>query len=185
MTDERLFKEYMTALSEIHGKELSALLNSLYWKTLEPFADVECEAAFKELIFTSKYFPKPADFIEILRGKKEDQAAKAWIKVIEAVRKIGNYQSVKFNDPIIHSVFAFWGGWGVTADWKESELKWKQKEFERLYTIMASGKKHPEYLPGYCEIKNTADGYDTTAEIIKIGFDDDQKMITTGQENVQ
>jgi hypothetical protein len=177
MKNRKLFGEFMMALSEIHGKVITALLNSLYWKTLEPFTDQECEAAFKELIFSSKFFPKPVDFLEILKGNKEDQAGRAWIKVIEAVRRIGNYESVKFDDPVIHSIFKFWGGWGVTADWRECDMKFKQKEFEKLYILMASGKKHPTYLPGYTEIKNDADGYHLQPEIIKIGFDDEQKRI--------
>jgi len=177
MKSQRIFKEYMTALAEIHGKQLSSLLNSLYWKALEPFSDEQCEKVFKELILTSKYFPKPADFIEILGGKKEDMAARAWIKVVDTIRQIGNYQSVQFDDPVIHSVFKFWGGWGVTADWKESDLKWKQKEFEKLYTVMASGKKHPSYLPGTTEIQNDAHGYHDEPNIVKIGFDEQQPQI--------
>jgi hypothetical protein len=177
MKNERMFKQYMTALSEIHGKELSALLNSLYWKTLESFADAECERAFKELILSSKFFPKQADFLEILKGKEEDQAARAWIKVVESVRRIGPWESVKFDDPVIHTVLKFMGGWSVTGDWKENELKWKQKEFERLYAVMAKGGKHPEYLPGQCEVDNAAAGYDREPEIIMIGFDEKAKEI--------
>jgi len=177
MKNDRLFKQYLTALSEIFGKEVSALLSSLYWETLKPFTDAECEQVFKEMIFSAKFFPKPADFLEILRGKQEDQAVRAWVKVVDAIRRVGNYQSVKFDDPVIHSVFKFWGGWGVTADWKEVDLKWKAKEFERLYAIMARGGKHPEYLPGTIEIQNAADGYEVEPEIVRIGFDEKAKQI--------
>jgi len=179
MKNERLFKEYMTTLSEIHGKELSALLSSLYWKTLEPYEDAECERAFKEIIFSSKFFPKPVDFLETLQGKREDQGARAWIKVIDTVRRVGTYESVEFDDPVIHSVFKFWGGWGVIKDWKESELKWKQKEFERLYSIFAStNDNHPKYLPGDIEIQNTANGYETEPGIVRIGFNERAREIS-------
>ena len=181
MKNEIKFKEYMTMLCELHDRQLSKIMKDLYWKVLAPFTDERCEAAFKEVIYTSKFFPKPADFLEILKDKKEDRASRAWIKVVNAIRRVGNYQSVKFDDPVIHSVFKFWGGWVVTAAWKEDELKWKQKEFERLYSIMASGGKHPEYLPGFCEIQNGAAGYETSVEIIKIGFDErEQRKITAG-----
>jgi hypothetical protein len=170
MKNERMFKEYMTALSELHGKELSALLNSLYWKTLEPFTDQECEQAFKELIFSAKFFPKPADFLEILKGKDEDQGTRAWIKVIENMRRVGPWESVQFDDPVIHSVLKFMGGWSAIDDWKPSELKWKQKEFERLYVIMSKGKDHPQYLPGMHETENGSEG----RNIVKIGYDEGQ-----------
>lgn len=179
MNDQNFFKGHMLTLSEIHGKELSETLNSIYWKTLEPFTDEECEAAFKELILSSKFFPKPADFLEILRGNKEDQASRAWIKVVQSVRKIGHYQSVKFDDPVIHSVFKFWGGWKTSADWKDSELKWKQKEFERLYVIMSGNGKHPSYLPGLIEIENSYRGYDMKVDVIEIGLKGKEKAQIT------
>jgi hypothetical protein len=176
MTNQKLFKEHMTALAEIHGKALTALLNSLYWKTLESFTDEQCEAAFKELIFSSKFFPKPADFLEILRGKQEDQATLAWVKVIETLRRHGPWASVCFDDPVIHSIIKFMGGWGSLGDWKNSELVWKQKNFINLYGVMSRGNgKHPQYLPGLCETDNDFKGWDNKEEIIKIGFDDQNK----------
>jgi hypothetical protein len=173
MTDDRKFKEYMTVLGELFDKPMSEMLMSLYWKSLEPFTDEECKRAFESVMGTARFFPKPADFLEILRGKDEDRATRAWILVAEAVRKVGNYESVEFHDPIVHSVFKFWGGWqnaGVSPDWNTSQLPWKQKEFERLYQIMAKNDSHPTYLPGQTETDNSARGYEFKGEIVKIGF---------------
>ena len=186
MNDARKFKEYMTVLCELFDKPVSGMLTSVYWKALQPFTDDECKRAFEAVMAQSRFFPKPVDFIEILRGKAEDRAAAAWIKVVEAVRRIGPWQSVAFDDPVIHSVFKFWGGWPVVANWQEAELKWKQKEFERLYGIMATGGGggHPSYLPGLSEIKNAADGFDVKAEVVRIGHHGDgvgQKRIAPSQ----
>lgn len=182
MKNEKAFKESMVTLSELFDKPLSKLLFEIYWKALDPFTDEECKRAFNELALSSKFFPKPADFIEILRWRKEDQAARAWIKVVETVRRVGNYQSVQFDDPVIHSVFKFWGGWPVTADWRDDELKWKQREFEKLYSIMARNDSHPAYLPGTCEIDNAARGFDIKTDIVKIGFEGKpaQRQIAAG-----
>jgi hypothetical protein len=70
MKNEIKFKEYMTMLCELHDKILSDMMKDLYWKVLEPFTDEECERAFKELIYSTRFFPKPVDLIEILQGKK-------------------------------------------------------------------------------------------------------------------
>jgi hypothetical protein len=177
MINEKIFKQYMAALSEIHNKDLSALLNSIYWETLKPYTDEECERAFKELVFSTKFFPKPADFLELLRGKTEDLGGRAWIKVIEAIRQPGPYKAVQFYDPVIHSIFKFWGGWPCVQEWKDSELKWKQKEFERLYALMARDNNHPEYLPGVHESENAANGYEIKPEVVWIGFDEKVKEI--------
>jgi Domain of unknown function (DUF6475) len=182
MKNEIKFKEFMSLLSETFDKPLSSALSDLYWKILEPFTDEQCEAAFKEIIYSSKFFPKPVDFVEILRGKKADRATEAWIEVLNAIKRIGNYESVKFSDPVIHSVLQVMGGWDhLASTMTMDEEKWKQKEFERLYQVMERRGNHPVYLPGTCEMQNTAamiamyedrTGEKYEQKIIEIGFDE-------------
>ena len=173
MKDEVKFKEYLTALCEIHDKTISPLLTSIYWKVLEPFNDEDCEKVFKSLIYETRFFPKPSEFIEALRVKSSDQATMAWIDVLETVKRVGQYQSVKFSDPVIHGVIEAMGGWiKLAGDMTVDEEKWKQKEFEKLYEILARNPrdKNPEYLPGLCEVQNAANGYDVESGIVRIGF---------------
>lgn len=173
MKNESKFKEYLTALCEIHDKKISPLLASLYWKVLEPFTDEQCERAFKSLIYESRFFPKPVEFVEIIRGTNNDNATRAWLEVLETVKRVGHYQSVMFSDPLIHSVIESMGGWvRLAGGMKADEEIWKQKEFERLYNVLSKNPrdKMPSYLPGLCEIQNTANGYDVENEIMKIGY---------------
>lgn len=188
MQDEIKFKEYLSLLCEVFERKISQSLTDLYWKVLEPFNNEQCEAAFKEVVYSNKFFPKPADFIEILRGKKGDRSTAAWILVLNAVKRVGNYESVRFADPVIHSVIQVMGGWDRLAGTMTlDEEKWKQKEFERLYQVMERRGNHPEYLPGYCEMQNGAQqivayedrtGKKWKREIIEIGFEE-QKQITS------
>jgi len=172
MKDEIKFKEYLAMLCELHDRTISKLLTDLYWKVLEPFDDEQCEAAFKELIYSSKFFPKPADFIEVLRGKRENHATEAWLEVIGVIAGIGNYQSVKFADPVIHSVINAMGGWPQLCMMEISEQKWKQKEFERLYEVISAREgNHPTYLPGTHEQENYKTGFEVEQEIRRIGFE--------------
>jgi hypothetical protein len=178
MKDEIKFKQYMTTLGELFDRPMTSLLTTLYWKVMEPFTDEECERAFKEILFSAKFFPKPAEFIEVLRGNESDLVAQAWIKTVEAIRHYGNYASIKFDDPVIHAVIEFMGGWPETGNWTDDELKWKQREFERLYGIMQARGKHPEYLPGLIETTNRAKGYDKQEEIIMIrNFETERKRL--------
>ena len=189
MKNEIKFKEYMTMLCELHDKILSDMMKDLYWKVLEPFTDEQCEKAFQEILLSSRFFPKPVDFVEILRGKKTDQATMAWLEVLGAVKSIGNYQSVKFSNTVIHSVINAMGGWPELCLMENDDVKWKQKEFERLYEVLSErGGKHPEYLPGTHESNNTPEmiavyeertGKKFHQEIIQIGFEE-QKQIGFG-----
>ena len=176
MKNQKKFKELMATMGELYDKPVTALLSTVYWKVLEPFSDDECEAAFKQVVLESKFFPRPAELVEILQGKKTDQAAVAWIKVVEGIRQHGEYVSVSFDDPVIHAVIEFMGGWPSVGTWPVDELKWKQKEFERLYVIMQRGGKFPDHLPGVHELANGAD----VADVIMIGDRPKRVAITGG-----
>ena len=178
MKDREKFLKNMALICDMNDRKISEPLTDLYWKILEPFTDEECENAFKKIIQSCRFFPKPVDFIEILNGKKQDQATIAWIEVLGAVKSIGNYQSVKFSNPAIHSVINAMGGWPQLCLMESKEEKWKQKEFERLYDVINSRDgKHPEYLPGTHEMENFRMGNELEREIIKIGLDGKRKKL--------
>jgi len=171
MKNEVKFKEYLATLCELHDRTVSKLLTDLYWKVLEPFTDDQCEKAFQEIIYSSKFFPKPVDFIEALCGSKKTQATESWLEVLDAVKRIGNYESVMFSDPAIHSVIQAMGGWPQLCMMENPEVKWKQKEFECLYEVIAERDgKHPDYLPGTTELENFKNGFKVDENVVKIGF---------------
>ena len=137
MENKKRFSSMMASLTEIFDKEITRGLSEIYWQTLKPFSDKECEKAFSAIISTCKFFPKPAEFIEILKGSQQESATIAWLKVDKAVRRIGVEASVQFNDPVIHSTIEAMGGWEKLGDALERDWKWVRKEFESLYPIMS------------------------------------------------
>lgn len=159
MKNREMFANYMTMLGEMFDKDVSKTLMEGYWQALEPYDDDQAEAAFKRLIVTVKFFPRPAEVLEAITGPQQDQAVLAWQKVNQAVKDHGPYASVKFDDPAIHSAIELMGGWVQLQDCHIDEWKWKQKEFERLYPIMTRRGNHPEQLPGICETDNVGRGY--------------------------
>lgn len=170
------FAKIMAVLAEVYdgGTPPTKLKIEIYSKALSNTPIEEIKKAVEKMIVTRVFpsFPKPAEIIQEIRGKAEDAAAVAWIKVVDTIRRVGNYESVMFDDPIIHEVLDFMGGWPSTGEWLESELKWKQKEFERMYSILqVNSRKSIPYLPGIIEMQNSARGYKPTHQVIKIGFD--------------
>jgi hypothetical protein len=51
-----------------------------------------------------QFMPKIADFVRVLEGTKKGQSTVAWNKVDRAIREVGPYGTVSFDDPIIHKV---------------------------------------------------------------------------------
>ena len=85
--------------------------------------------------------------------------------------KAGQYQSVKFDDPVIHSVIKLMGEWGALCRLEgHDDEKWQRIDFEKTYKAMQGcNNDHPEYLPGITEIQNEAQGYSTKKEVYMIG----------------
>ena len=73
MKDKEKFKGFMMIVGELFDKNPSQQLLDVYWQILEPFTDEQCEAAFKKVITTVKFFPKPADFMDHLLPKRFDE----------------------------------------------------------------------------------------------------------------
>lgn len=159
MKDRDKFKQFMTGFGELFDRTISKTLMDIYWKALAPFSDDACEIAFNKLIATSKFFPKPTDFLEVLIGSNGDMALNAWLIVEKTVKTVGPYASVRFEDSVIHSVIDSLGGWARFQDCTNGEWVWRQKEFITRYKAMCNRTNHPEYLPGIAEMDNNIRGY--------------------------
>jgi len=172
--NQEKFAFLMLALAEVFdsGNVPSPAKTEIYFKALDSYCVDSIAQAVHEIIKTRVYatFPKPAEIIQAIEGDRNEKAVLAWEKFDRAVRQIGPYQSVQFDDPVIHSIVKFLGGWEKICDVPGNEWKWKQKEFERLYTIMAKRGNHPEYLIGVTEWRNMVDYSDNIPNIVRIGF---------------
>lgn len=176
--DELKFAELMAVLAEVYddGRPPSKLKMEVYYRALEQFDIGDIEKAVKGLIYgrVTASFPKPAEIIQEIRGTTSNQATGAWIDVLDTIKRVGHYQSVKFADPVIHSVINVMGGWPrLAGEMLIDDEKWKQREFERLYEVLSKNPrgKHPDYLPGWIEVDNNAKGHQVETEIIKIGYE--------------
>lgn len=170
MKDKKAFMEFMNLEGEIHKKELSELIIETYWKILAPFTDEECKKVFLEIVKYSKFFPKPYDLLIRLEGKQGDRAIQAWLATRKAIKEKGYYDSVKFDDPVIHSVIQAMGGWmqlseELPASFEDSQ--WYEKEFIRLYNLFSRKWDHPKYLMGCFEIESNEE-VEPARKVIKI-----------------
>ena len=166
MKNKQQFSEFMAAIGEIFDKEISVTLRKIYWETLKPYSDTQCKKAFEVALTTLKFFPKPSEILEIINGKETERSTLAWLRVHEAVKNIGPYESIDFTDDrAINSVIEAMGGWVQICQATLDEWKWKRKEFDGLYPTMAQRKNgdHPESLPGIVELENTGRGFTSPA----------------------
>lgn len=158
------FVDVMQLVSEQYGKKPSDGLIALYWQGLKgyDFAAVR-EAIGKHLANTDtgQFMPKIADIIRMMQGTSLDSALSAWAKVDKAIRQIGPYETVVFDDAIIHKVLHDMGGWLSLGTKTEDEWPFVAKEFENRYRGFKSRNERIEYpskLIGLFEAQNAKEG---------------------------
>jgi|SRR6185437_1357447 len=142
------FCEMLDLIAEQHSKVLSPGLKALYWQGLAKFDFIAVQqAAMRHLQNpdTGKFMPKIADFVQMIDGTTQDSALMAWAKVDKAVRSIGPYQDVVFDDAIIHRVIQDMGGWIALGMKGDAEWPFIAREFENRYRAFKSRGEIPDY----------------------------------------
>lgn len=111
---------------------------------------------------TGQFQPKPADVVRTLKGTGSDRAWEAWRKVEKSLRQVGQYQSVCFDDPLIHVIVEEMGGWpALCRTNEEEELPFRRQEFVKRYAgLQRRGvEQYPKKLVGVEETENRAHGF--------------------------
>lgn len=173
------FKTALHKVFALYHKPLSTILLEVWWEALQPYSLQEVTRALTTHVRnpdTGQYLPKPADVIKGLRGNSANTAQSAWTKVDQAVRRIGPYRSVAFDDPVIHRVIADMGGWIRMCGHDNEQWPFIQREFENRYRGFSVAGEIPEYpriLIGIAEDHNKR-------EAIRIGADLQEKPALIG-----
>lgn len=178
------FADILQVVSEQYGKKLSDGAIALYWQGLHDFElSAVREALGRHLrnTDTGQFMPKIADIIRMLQGSTQDSALTAWAKVDKALRTVGPYETVVFDDPLVHVVLHDMGGWVGLGTKTEDEWPFVAKEFENRYRGFKARGEVPHYPPkliGIAEAHNAQQGQ-KVAEPILIGDASKAKKVMT------
>lgn len=159
------FVDVMQLVAEQYGKTPSDGLISLYWQGLKGYEfNAVRDAIGRHLANTDNgmFMPKIADIIRMMQGSSLDSALSAWAKVDRAVRQIGTYETVVFDDQIIHKVLHDMGGWLSLGTKTDDEWPFVAKEFENRYRGFKSRNEcfeYPAKLIGLFEASNTKENF--------------------------
>ena len=149
-SDRPAFAKMMVALGEYYEREISDGLISMYWQGLEHYDIFSVREALNRHMQnpdSGQWMPKIADIAKMLAGTSQDSALQAWAKVDKAVRHVGTYSDVAFDDPLIHRVIHDMGGWIALGMKRDDEWPFVAREFENRYRGHRMRSERPEY-PG-------------------------------------
>ena len=158
------FHEGIVGVMSFYGRDVSQFAMDVWWNAMRPFDLPAITEAFNRHLTnpdTGQFAPKPADIVRMLGGRTQDRALVAWSKVDRAVRSVGTYASVAFDDPLIHRVLHDMGGWVGLGQKTEDEWPFVAKEFENRYRGYAMRGETPDYpqeLIGIAEAYNGRKG---------------------------
>lgn len=148
--DRAPFAEMLSAVAEVYRPEkpLDANVIAIYWHALASYDLTAVRQAFDRHVKnpdSGQFMPKPADLIRMMSGTSHDSALQAWAKVDKAVRSIGPYIDVVFDDALIHRVIQEMGGWIALCSKDSDEWPFVGKEFENRYRGFKQRNETPEY----------------------------------------
>jgi hypothetical protein len=166
------FINVMQLVSEQYGKTPSEGLISLYWQGLKNYEFSAVQDAIGRHLGntdTGQFMPKIADIIRMMQGSSQDAAFAAWSKVDKAVRSVGPYETVVFDDLLIHKVLHDMGGWMGICGKDDEAWPFVAKEFETRYRGFKSRNERVEYpakLIGIFEAHNAKEGHKVAAPML-------------------
>lgn len=163
--DKPRFASLMTGLSDYYRRELSKVTIRIYWEGLREY-DYEAieQAAWAHTQLpddAGHWMPQISDLKKMIVGRTEDQAQLAWTKVDAAVRQIGVWEDVAFDDAIIHRVLADMGGWVRICSHEDKDWPFVAKEFVTRYRgfkMTGQTPDYPRYLQGTASTHNQPKG---------------------------
>ena len=164
-SDKNEFKTALLATFELYGKpspSMQAL--AMYYEALSHVDIQDVKAAIRVHVRDTdegKFLPKPSDILRAMQGNKATLAESAWSKVDKAIRTVGPYESVCFDDPLINSALSDMGSWPQLVNTGGDEYPFKHNEFIKRYSGMLTNppETYPKKLIGLTENSNVSEGF--------------------------
>jgi hypothetical protein len=188
--DFEAFHEGIVGVMSFYGKDVSRFALDVWWNALKVYDLKAITAAFNRHLMNpdnGQFPPKPADIVKMLQGTTQDSALSAWAKVDKAVRTVGTYQSVVFDDPLIHVVLHDMGGWIALGQKTEEEWPFVAREFESRYRGFKARNEVPEYnrvLLGLSDAANQKNGFKQQPPMLIGNAEKAKQVMQAGEDRV-
>lgn len=143
------FVEIWSQVAEVYGKQPTDGAMNLIFNALLRFDLEQIRQGLTAHVNDPKhgdFAPKPADIVRHIEGDGDSRALSAWSAVDRAIRSVGPYESVVFDDRRTMAVIADMGGWIKLCETTDKDLPFKGSEFVKRFMGYLS--RPPEQFPG-------------------------------------
>lgn len=180
--DAARFSSSLAAMAALFEKEPVPQVVEIYFRALERFSIGEVEEGISKACSTMKFFPKPVELIDCITGGTGNLADKAMVeacRVLEAIKSVGTYVTVCFDDAVTQAVIVQqFGGWAKFGDMLADAEKWFIKDFCAGYQAFSrQNVRHYGALPGWSHMQNALTGREREETPVYIGDVEKAKAI--------
>jgi hypothetical protein len=161
--DFQAFAGLMALLAETFDKDFTVQRVEIYARALAEYSIEVIAAAVDAAIRTLKFFPKPAELIELIEGSPDDQAEHAWMQFWAALTRGGTYRSLYCEDGVVaETIRRLYGTWADAGNIPRPEAdapghQIHHKNFVSTYRDLARQRQPWDpYLMGRIEATNLA-----------------------------
>lgn len=159
-TDFDHFRNLWTATSELYSKAApNDMAITMAFRALARFELADVQRAIEAHLNDTehgRFMPKPADIVTYIDGDSETKAMLAWTKYHDALQRVGTYESVVFDDPLIMAICEDMGGWCHFGKSQDKDIPFIRNEFVKRYRGYTKNPpaSHPPKLVGITEAQN-------------------------------
>lgn len=187
--DAPQFKQTLAAVYSLYGKEITPMVLTIWFEALKGY-DVKAisDALSRHCVNpdNGQFLPKPADVVRLIDGGSEDAALLAWAKVDRAVRSVGPYATVVFDDPLIHFAVTHLGGWVSLGQKTDDEWPFVRNQFVTLYRAGRSRTfEYPRKLVGIAEAESSRAAQRTPVPTLIGDAKRAEQVLARGEDHVQ
>ena len=154
-------KQALAAVYEMYRKPITATSITLWFNVLHGYELAIVKAALAAHMRNpdnGQFLPLPADVVKLIEGGSDDVALMAWAKLDRALRSVGTWKTVVFDDPLIHYAVMALGGWIKLGTLTEEDWKFQRQPFITMYrgARQRESLDYPTKLLGISEMENGA-----------------------------
>lgn len=170
-TDRPAFAQAITALASAFRAESDEAMLEGYWWALDDLSVDDVRKAVRLAMRQCKFMPAAVELRELAGGMSPaSRAIHAWSIFEKTVTRVGAYETVDFDDPVMNATVRNLGGWQRVCDLPADEFdKWLRRDFERIYQALFQTGVSPDAaapLIGIFDQENCLTGYDQRKPLV-------------------
>lgn len=131
-SEKSAFAELIAGVYAYHRAPISPAVIGVFWNGCKHWSLEQVRHAIDMLTRDAeagKFPPKIGDMTRVLEGTHTDRSILAWGRTLEAMRSIGAYTDVIFDDPATHAAIEDVGGWPKLCRTSINDLGYVQTAF--------------------------------------------------------